>query len=50
MRITMAFNLRSDGSEETAELLTREDVDRICGALRELRHQVTPVEVSGQPD
>ncbi len=49
MRITVAFNLRTDASEESAELLTQEDVDRICGALRELRHQVSPVEVSGQP-
>jgi len=48
MRITVAFNLRIDTSEDTAELLTQEDVDRICGALRE--HHVTPVEVSGQPD
>ncbi len=50
MRITVAHNLRTDTSEETAELLTQEDVDRICSALRELRHQVTPVEVSGQPN
>ncbi len=50
MRITVAYNLRTDTSEDTAELLTQEDVDRICGALRELRHQVSPVEVSGQPD
>jgi D-alanine--D-alanine ligase len=50
MRITVAFNLRTDASEDTAELLSHEDVDRITGALRELRHQVTPVEVSGQPD
>ncbi|MCG6963041.1 MAG: P1 family peptidase [Acidobacteria bacterium] len=49
MRITVAFNLRTDASEESAELLTQEDVDRICGALRELRHHVSPVEVSGQP-
>jgi D-alanine--D-alanine ligase len=50
MRITVAYNLRTDTSEETAELLTLDDVNRICGALRELRHQVSPVEVSGQPD
>ena len=50
MRITVAYNLRTDASEETAELLTQGDVDRICNALRELRHQVSPVEVSGQPD
>lgn len=50
MRITVAFNLRTDTSEDTAELLTQEDIDRICSALRELRHQVSPVEVSGQPD
>ncbi len=50
MRITVTYNLRTDTSEATAELLTQEDVDRITAALRELRHQVTPVEVSGQPD
>jgi len=50
MRITVAYNLRIDASEETAELLSQDDVDRICGALRELRHHVSPVEVSGQPD
>jgi len=50
MRITVAYNLRTDASEETAELLTDIDVDRICSALRQLRHKVTPVEVSGQPD
>jgi len=50
MRISVAFNLRMDSSEETAELLTQEDVERISTALRELRHQVTPVEVTGQPD
>lgn len=50
MRITVAYNLRTDTSESTAELLTREDVDRITRALRELRHQVIPVEVSGPPD
>ncbi len=50
MRITVAHNLRTDTSEDTAELLSQEDVDRICSALRELRHQVSPVEVSGQPD
>jgi len=50
MRISVAFNLRLDSSEETAELLTQEDVERISTALRELRHQVTPVEVTGQPD
>ena len=50
MRITVAYNLRTDTSEETAELLTEADVDRICTALRELRHSATPVEVTGQPD
>ena len=50
MRITVAYNLRTDTSEETAELLTEADVDRICSALRQLRHKVTPVEVTGQPD
>ena len=50
MRITVAYNLRTELSEEQAELLLQPDVDRICDALRELRHRVTPVEVSGKPN
>lgn len=50
MRIAVAHNLRTELSEEQAELLVQEDVDRICLALHELRHQVIPVEVSGKPD
>ena len=50
MRITVAYNLRTELSEEQAELLLQPDVDRICDALRELRHRVTQVEVSGKPN
>lgn len=50
MRITIAYNLRTDTSEDTAELLMQGDVDRIADALRELRHKVTAVEVTGPPD
>ena len=50
MRISVAYNLRTDSSEASAELLPQEDIDRICQALRDLRHQVAPVEVSGAPD
>jgi D-alanine--D-alanine ligase len=50
MRITVAYNLRTDASEAEAELLSMEDIDRIAGALRDLRYRVTPVEVSGKPD
>lgn len=50
MRITVAYNLRSEASEEEAELLYQEDVDRITEAFRSLRHKVTPIEVSGRPD
>lgn len=47
MRITVAFNLRTNDLEEQAELLLPADVARICKALKELKHTVTPVEVSG---
>mgnify|MGYP006286471171 CR=1 FL=1 len=47
MRITVAYNLRTELTEEEAELLLQEDVDRIVEALREMKHSVTPVEVSG---
>ncbi len=50
MKITVAYNLRTELTEEQAELLMQEDVDRIVNALRELKHKVTPVEVSGHPD
>lgn len=50
MRITVAYNLRTDDSESSAELLSREDVDRIVRALSDLQHTVTPVEVSGAPN
>ncbi len=50
MRITVAYNLRTDESESTAELLAEADVERIVRAIAELQHQVTPVEVSGAPN
>lgn len=50
MRITIAYNLRTDSTEETAELLTREDIDRITTTISSLKHTVTPVEVSGKPN
>lgn len=50
MRITIAYNLRTDDSEKTAELLSNEDVDRISEAIKSLGHMVTKVEVSGKPN
>lgn len=50
MRITVAYNLRTEDTEEHAELLSQEDVDRICNALTQLKHKVAPVEVSGKPN
>ena len=50
MRISVAYNLRTEFTEHDAELLTDEDIARICGALAELRHEVTPVEVTGRPN
>ncbi len=50
MRITIAYNLRTDDTEATAELLTEADVNRISGAIASLQHTVTVVEVSGKPN
>lgn len=50
MKITLAYNLRTEFTEEQAELLTQQDVDRIYNALVEIKHDVTPVEVSGKPN
>jgi len=50
MRITIAYNLRMDDTEATAELLTEEDINRIYNAISSLQHNVTVVEVSGKPN
>ena len=50
MKITVAYNLRTELSEAEAELLSQHDADRICAALRELGHRVTAAEVSGKPN
>jgi len=50
MRITIAYNLRTDETETTAELLTEADVKRISNAISSLQHTVTVVEVSGKPN
>ncbi len=49
MRITMTFNLRKSEDEKQAELFTRDYVDKLVSALEELKHNVTPLEVSGEP-
>jgi D-alanine-D-alanine ligase-like ATP-grasp enzyme len=50
MRITLAYNLKKKHHEAQAELLSEEDVGRLLGALRQLGHQVMPVEVTGSSD
>ncbi|MEZ4752092.1 MAG: P1 family peptidase [Bdellovibrionota bacterium] len=50
MKITIAYNLRTKMTEEHAELLSQEDVDRLYEALVELKHDVVKVEVSGKPN
>ncbi|MGQ7871368.1 P1 family peptidase [Sunxiuqinia sp. sy24] len=50
MRITIAYNLRTDDTEATAELLTEADINRIYEAISSLQHTVTVVEVSGKPN
>jgi D-alanine--D-alanine ligase len=50
MRITIAYNLRTDDTEATAELLTEADIARIYEAISSLQHTVTVVEVSGKPN
>lgn len=50
MRISLAYNLRTEESEDQGELLTQEDVDRLVEGLESLAHLVTPVEVTGTPD
>ena len=50
MRITIAYNLRPDDTEATAELLAEADIKRIYDAICSLQHTVTVVEVSGKPN
>jgi D-alanine--D-alanine ligase len=50
MRITIAYNLRTDDTEATAELLSEADINRIYEAINNLQHTVTIVEVSGKPN
>ncbi|QIA09351.1 P1 family peptidase [Draconibacterium halophilum] len=50
MRITIAYNLRTDTTEATAELLSEEDINRISSAITSLQHTVTVIEVSGKPN
>jgi D-alanine--D-alanine ligase len=50
MKITIAYNLRTDDTEATAELLTEADINRIYEAICSLQHTVTVVEVSGKPN
>ncbi|MEJ2054462.1 MAG: P1 family peptidase [Calditrichaceae bacterium] len=50
MRITIAYNLRTDDTEATAELLSQEDIERIYKAISSLQHTVTVIEVSGKPN
>lgn len=50
MRITLAYNLKTQDCEHQAELLLPQDVARLCKTLQKLKHTVTPVEVSGQID
>src|SRR6056297_2784184 len=50
MRITIAYNLRTDQTEASAELLSPSDIERIFKTLVSLHHTVTVVEVSGKPN
>jgi D-alanine--D-alanine ligase len=50
MKISIVYNLRTDDTEASAELLTTEDVDRIYRAITSLRHSATLVEASGPPN
>lgn len=47
LRIALAYNLRTEQTEEQAELLGQDYVDHVQAALESLGHTVTQVEVSG---
>lgn len=48
MRITVAFKAKN--KDEQAELLLPETIVQTCQSLAELKHTVTPVEISGRID
>lgn len=49
MRIGLAYNLRRDQSEASAELLSQQDVDRLIGAIEANGHAAVPLELTGAP-
>lgn len=49
LRIALTYNLQTSNTEEQAERLRQDYVDRVADALDRLGHAVVPVEVSGDP-
>lgn len=49
MRITLTYNLKTEDSEEQAELHADWEIEQLGGAIDSLGHAVTTVEVSGPP-
>jgi D-alanine--D-alanine ligase len=49
VRITLTFNLKTEDTEQQAELHARWEIDQLKAAIEALGHGVTPVEVSGPP-
>lgn len=47
MRITLTYNLKTETTEEQAELHARWEIDQLGGAIESLGHRLTLVEVSG---
>lgn len=50
MRIGLTYNIRKEETEQQAELLTEEDVERLLEALRDAGYNPVPIEVTGTPD
>lgn len=49
MRITLTYNLKTEETEEQAELHARWEIDQLGGAIESLGHRLKLVEVSGPP-
>ncbi len=49
MKTALVYNLRKEETEDTAELLKSEDVERIFSAIEKTGHEVELIEASGQP-
>lgn len=50
MRITLTYNERKSDDVAEGEMLTRDEIETITGAIESLGHEVTPIDAGGPAD